>query len=54
MTYDRFNDNLKSPIFVNAKVGRSVFCLSISIYTKEILSVFPPEGVHFCWTFKQD
>jgi len=54
MAYNRFNDDLESPIFVNAKVRRSVFGFAVPIYTKEILAIFPPKGVHFCWTFKQD
>jgi hypothetical protein len=53
MTYDRFNGNLKSPILVNAEVGRSELSFSIGIHPKEVLSVFSPEGVHLSWTFEQ-
>lgn len=53
MTYDRFNDSLESPILVNAEVGRSELSFSIGIHPKEVLSIFPPEGVHLSWTFKQ-
>jgi hypothetical protein len=52
MTYNRFDDSLKSPILVDAEVGRAILSLSVGIYPKEVLSVFPSEGVHLGWTFK--
>lgn len=54
MTYNCFDDNLKSPVLVNAEVGRSILTLSVGIYPKEILSVFSPQSVHLSWTLKQN
>jgi len=53
MTYNCFDDTQKGPVLVDAKVCRAIFGLSVGIYPKEVLSVFPSEGVHFSWTFEQ-
>ena len=53
MTYNRFDDSMKGPVLVNAEVGRSILSLSVGIHPKEILSVFPPQGVHLSGTFKE-
>ena len=54
MTYDCFDDGLKGPILVDAEVGRTVLGLSVGIYPKEVLSVFPSKGVHLGWTLKRN
>ena len=53
VTHNCFDDTQKSPVLVDAEVRRAIFGLSVGIYPKEILSVFPSEGVHFSWTFEQ-
>ena len=52
MTYNGFDDSMKSPVLVNAEVGRCILSLSVGIYPKKILSVFSPKGVHLGWTFE--
>lgn len=52
--YNGFNDSQKGPILIDAEVGRTIFSLSIGIHSEEVLSVFPPECVHFGWTLKQN
>ena len=53
MSYDCFDDGLKGPILVDAEVGRAILGLSVGIYPKEVLSVFPPKGVHLGWTLNE-
>ena len=53
MAYDCFDDGLKSPILVDAEVGRAILGLSVGIHSKEVLSVFPSEGVHLGWTLNE-
>lgn len=53
IAYNCFDDAQKSPILVDAEVGRTILSLSVGAYPKEVLSVFPSESVHLGRTFKQ-
>ena len=53
MAYNCLDDSQKSPVFVDAEIGGTILGLSTGIYPKEVLSIFSPEGVHLCWTFKR-
>jgi len=52
MTYNCLNDSQKSPVLVDTEVSRTILSLSVGGYPKEVLSVFPSEGVHLCRAFK--
>jgi hypothetical protein len=54
MTYNCFDNGQKSPVLVDAEVGRAILSLSVGVYPQEVLSVFPSEGVHLSWTFKRN
>jgi len=52
MTYNRFDDSQKSPVLIDTEVSGTILSLSVGGYPKEVLSVFPSEGVHLRRTFE--